>query len=1170
MTKTGLFRGVAAALLAVLVGCGGDSGTGKITVTVDGNGLPPDKLASITTICIRVEGDLEQVETCFPVPPGSFDDGNYQFDYTPKNVSGVLRIIVTAKDADGNVVAANTVDAEIIPGKVTPATVTLSGLAATPLIVLEPATVDYGALVLGAAAGRQTVTVRNAGGAIAGPLASTLTGDAAVFVLDATTSCDGRMLAPAESCMMTLEFRPTEAGVRSARLEVTATPGGVVSATLTGSAMTPAELAISPDTASLGDVEVGQAGGPVTITVTNNGGVASGALAATIAGSSSAEVSLGADTCSGVALAPAATCTVALTLRPTSAGVKAAMLTVTGTPGGSVVTMLAGRGLTPAALGLTPTSQDFGTTVTGAQAEATFTVRNGGEVATGMVTVALGGASASEFALPTDNCSGAPLAPAATCTVTVRFAPTTAGAKTATLRVRATPGGDITATLAGNAVPPGVLSLAPASADFGGVVVGASSSTLTFTATNTGGAATGLITVALGGTSADQFTKLTDTCSATSVPAAGTCTVSYQMRPTTAGGKNASLVISSTPGGTATAALSGAGLAPALLSASASSVALGTVDVGFLSLPFTWTITNVGGVPTGVVATALTGNTADFTVGGNCNTALAPNQSCQLTVTLSPASGGAKSLTVTVSGTPGGSVQLVASGTARPPQMLTVTRMGNGMNSGTVTATGISCGADCSEGYRYGTVVTLTASVSTGTGFTGWSGACTGTGACVVTMNQAQSVVATFTLTKVNLSVSTSGTTTGSVTSAPAGISCGTDCAELYDYGTPVVLTARPATNYSFGGWSGACGGLTTTCSVNMTVARNVTAIFTLNTSALNVSLVGGGRVTSTPAGIDCGSDCGEAYTTGTVVQLSASASTGYSFGGWTVSAGTCTGTTTPCSVTMSVARSLTATFNPIPVVLMVGRGGKGSGTVASSPGTINCGTTCSNTFNYGTPVTLTATPDVGNRISGWTGGGCAGTGTTCVVTPTAATTVRVDFEKLIFTLDVTRSGAAASKGLVTDPASSGRINCGTDCSDTWSYGDVVTLTANANGNIFAGWSYGTCGTALTCAVTITGNITVNARFEIPVGITVRLAGSIPGNISSSPTGISCNYPASGTCSAAFTSNSTVRLTAKPATNYGFLSWDSRGACAASGSDPVCYIRLGTAAEVAIGTFYTP
>ena len=71
-------------------------------------------------------------------------------------------------------------------------------------------------------------------------------------------------------------------------------------------------------------------------------------------------------------------------------------------------------------------------------------------------------------------------------------------------------------------------------------------------------------------------------------------------------------------------------------------------------------------------------------------------------------------------------------------------------------------------------------------------------------------------------------------------------------------------------------------------------------------------------------------------------------------------------------------------------------------------------------------------------------------------------FEKLIFTLDVTRSGAAASKGLVTDPVSSGRINCGVDCSDTWSYGDVVTLTANANGNIFAGWNYGSCGTALT------------------------------------------------------------------------------------------------------------
>ena len=78
---------------------------------------------------------------------------------------------------------------------------------------------------------------------------------------------------------------------------------------------------------------------------------------------------------------------------------------------------------------------------------------------------------------------------------------------------------------------------------------------------------------------------------------------------------------------------------------------------------------------------------------------------------------------------------------------LTVAKAGTG--SGTVTSSpaGINCGADCSEPYNSGTVVTLTPTAAAGSTFAGWSGACTGTGACQVTMNAAKSVTATFTLT---------------------------------------------------------------------------------------------------------------------------------------------------------------------------------------------------------------------------------------------------------------------------------------------------------------------------------------------------------------------------------------------------------------------------------------
>lgn len=72
-------------------------------------------------------------------------------------------------------------------------------------------------------------------------------------------------------------------------------------------------------------------------------------------------------------------------------------------------------------------------------------------------------------------------------------------------------------------------------------------------------------------------------------------------------------------------------------------------------------------------------------------------------------------------------------------------------------------------------------------------------------------------------------------------------------------------------------------------------------------------------------------------------------------------------------------------------KSGTGSGTVASSPPGISCGNDCSEKYNSGTQVTLTATANSGSTFSGWSGGGCSGTGT-CSVTLTADTTVTAGF----------------------------------------------------------------------------------------------------------------------------------------------------------------------------------
>ena len=167
--------------------------------------------------------------------------------------------------------------------------------------------------------------------------------------------------------------------------------------------------------------------------------------------------------------------------------------------------------------------------------------------------------------------------------------------------------------------------------------------------------------------------------------------------------------------------------------------------------------------------------------------------------------------------------------TPPPSFTLTVSTTG-GTGEGTVTSapSGINCGSDCSESYSSGTVVTLTATAKAGSIFDGWSGApdCSDG---VVTLDADKTCTASFTAaapTTFLLSVTKTGTGTGTVTSSPAGIDCGSDCSQGYNSGTQVTLTATPADDSTFEGWSGDCMG-TGSCMVTMDKEKTVTAMFT-------------------------------------------------------------------------------------------------------------------------------------------------------------------------------------------------------------------------------------------------------------------------------------------------------------------------------------------------------
>ncbi len=182
------------------------------------------------------------------------------------------------------------------------------------------------------------------------------------------------------------------------------------------------------------------------------------------------------------------------------------------------------------------------------------------------------------------------------------------------------------------------------------------------------------------------------------------------------------------------------------------------------------------------------------------------------------------------------------------------------------------------------------------------------------------------------LTVTKAGTGSGTVSSSPLRIECGSKCSAEFSEGETVTLTAAPGAGSKLTSWSGCTSEAEAgkKCLVTIGATNAVTATFEPKPKfALSVSKdgTGSGSITSSPAGIDCGSSCSAEFEEGAEVTLSPSAASGSSFAGWS---GACTGTGT-CKVTVDAAKAVTATFN-------INASG-GGGTTTTPPPAPTCAT---------------------------------------------------------------------------------------------------------------------------------------------------------------------------------------------------------------------------------------
>lgn len=631
----------------------------------------------------------------------------------------------------------------------------------------------------------------------------------------------------------------------------------------------PGEITLDRETFSFGANVQGQPA-VKSFTVTNAGSSSTSALMPTLTGD--AQFTLDGIDCADKTLAPGETCSVTVTFTADSTEVRHATLSVSANEGGTANVTLDGSGLSPAALAANPPSLDFATVTQGTTSTKSVMVTNNGAATTGTVTTSITGTHAALFAIQTDACVSKNLAQGQSCTVSVRFAPTTAGSKGATLTIGS---GDATATipLSGQAVTPPSFSMNPSPVPFGQVDV-TSSETQTVTVRNTGGTSATQLSASLTGADAASFTVGTDSCSGSNLAAAATCTIRVAFSPTTVGSKTATLGVTSTNGASSSVTLSGTG--EGTISVAVDGTGSGSVTSSPAAISC-----NTGG---GTCGAAFTTSSVMLTAaaGGDSNFAGWSGGGCT----------GMGACTVNVNQSSGATIR--ATFNLKPRVTVRVEKTGMGLGTVTSSTGGINCGTTCSEGVIVGNSITLTSTPTGGFAFTGWSGGgCSGSGTCTVTPAAMTTVTATFQdylVVSVRIyELDPQGG--GTISSSPAGLDCSVavGCAKLdqpcskqcsgsFPRDTTLTVTATPASGTLFGGWQSdgdsTCGGRTTDSpSVKITkeytnpcqfvvgpgttnVANNVTfgSPYPITLTATNTQA--GDSVTSIPAGISCPGTC--------------------------------------------------------------------------------------------------------------------------------------------------------------------------------------------------------------------------------------------------------------------------------------------------------------------------
>ncbi|MBN8613293.1 MAG: choice-of-anchor D domain-containing protein [Deltaproteobacteria bacterium] len=224
------------------------------------------------------------------------------------------------------------------------ATLVGSGLTNEGLSV-SPSPFDFGDVQIGGSRS-QLFTITHPGSATSGSFVVALGGlDPSQFTRG-TDGCDGVALSPGESCSIDVLYAPSVAGMHTATLQATATPGGTTSAALLGTGLPIGDPFLEPSTHDFGESPLGVASAAQGFSVRNTGTGPTEVLSTVLAGANPSDFRIASegDGCAGTSLPAMGVCTLYVEFVPTTAGARAATLRLTSASGPAVSAALSGTG----------------------------------------------------------------------------------------------------------------------------------------------------------------------------------------------------------------------------------------------------------------------------------------------------------------------------------------------------------------------------------------------------------------------------------------------------------------------------------------------------------------------------------------------------------------------------------------------------------------------------------------------------------------------------------------------------------------------------------------------------------------------------------------------------------------------------------------------------------